>query len=505
MADNPLRLGLEAERRPDPFTLIIFGATGDLCRRKLLPALYNLALDGWLPEPFLVIGVGRTAWTDDAFRQTAAEAIDRFSRRARDRARWEAFARHLAYVAGDFQDGDTYQRIGQRLTEAPAEAEASRLFYLATPPALYPVVAERLRKSGLHRSDGTGWVRIIVEKPFGHDLESARALNQSLHQVFGEDQLFRIDHYLGKETVQNLLVFRFANGIFEPLWNQQFIDHVQITVAESIGLEGRGGYYESAGALRDMVQNHMLQLLSLIAMEPPATLDADAIRDEKVKVLKALRPLTGHEVNEFTVRGQYQAGVVDGVPVPGYRQEPDVDPQSNTESYVALRLQIDNWRWAGVPFYLRTGKRLARRVSEIAIQFKRPPHRLFAATRAAEMDPNLLAVKIQPDEGMALRFGAKVPGPHIRVRTVNMEFLYGTSFADPAPEAYERLLLDAMWGDSTLFTRKDEVEVAWAFISGILEGWQRYHTPLYFYEAGSWGPGAADDLIARDALRWRRP
>ncbi|MCL6563641.1 MAG: glucose-6-phosphate dehydrogenase [Firmicutes bacterium] len=500
--DNPLREGLEPERRPAPFALVIFGATGDLCRRKLLPALYNLAVDRWLPEPYAVVGVGRSPMNDTAFRETAQRAIDQHSRRPRQAPVWEQFASHLYYLQGEIHDPTTYRKLAETL-QGLAAAMPGRLYYLATPPTLYPEVARQLGTAGLGQPRGSGWTRIIVEKPFGHDLESARQLNLALHQVFAEEQLYRIDHYLGKETVQNLLVFRFANGIFEPIWNQQYIDHVQITVAESIGIEGRANYYESAGALRDMVQNHMFQLLSLLAMEPPVTLEADAIRDEKVKVLKAVRPLAGHAVNEETVRGQYQAGVVDGQPVPGYREETGVNPASDTETYVAMRLFIDNWRWAGVPFYLRTGKRMSKRATEIAIQFKRPPHRLFSAPSAAELDPNLLAIKIQPDEGIILRFGAKEPGARIRVRTVNMEFLYDTSFADPAPEAYERLLLDAMLGDSTLFTRHDEVEQAWAIITAILEGWKRHRTPLHGYEAGSWGPSAADDLIARDLARWR--
>lgn len=504
---NPLKAGLTGGRRPHPFTMVIFGAAGDLAHRKLFPALYTLMVDKWIPPGFHVVGVARAPYTDDSFRAAIRQSIATFSRRPLDPAQFEAFAAGIHYVAADFSSSDGYLGLRDLLhaIDQNNNRTAHYLFYLATPPAMYPVIAEHLGEVGLNRAPDDGWVRIIVEKPFGRDLQSAVELNQDLHRVFNEQQIYRIDHYLGKETVQNILVFRFANGIFEPLWNRQYIDHVQITVAESLGVGGRGTYYDHAGALRDMVQNHMLQLLSLIAMEPPVAFEADAVRDEKVKVLRAIRPFSTRDVADYTVRAQYDAGYIDGEAVPGFLDEPDIASDSRTESFVALRLLIDNWRWAGVPFYLRTGKRLARRATEIAIQFKTAPHRFFSQTATPELDPNLLVIKIQPDEGISLRFGAKIPGPEVRIRTVNMEFLYGTSFADTPPEAYERLLLDAMLGDSTLFTRKDEVEAAWTLVTSILRGWARAKAPIPSYEAGSWGPAEAEALIGRDGFEWRRP
>lgn len=504
---NPLRQGLLRSRRPQPFTMIIFGAAGDLAHRKLFPALYNLMIDQWLPPALNVVGFARAPYDDDSFGQEVEQSIQQYSRRPFDAGLFRSFT-DLHYIAGDFQDDNAYRTLKDLLAaiEKRTDGNGNVLFYLATPPAFYSVIANKLGEYGLTKSPRPdGWVRIIVEKPFGRDLDSAAALNQELHKVFDESQIFRIDHYLGKETVQNILVFRFANGIFEPLWNRQYIDHVQFTVSESLGVAGRGTYYDHAGALRDMVQNHMLQLVSLIAMEPPVSFEADAVRDEKVKVLRAIHPFSTRDVLEHTVRGQYDAGLVDGIPVTGFLDEPDIASDSRTESFVALRLMIDNWRWAGVPFYLRSGKRLPKRATEIAIQFKRAPHRFFSQTDTPELEPNLLTLKIQPDEGISLRFGAKVPGPQIRVQTVNMEFLYGTSFADAPPEAYERLLLDAMIGDSTLFTRKDEVEAAWTLVTSILNGWARSKAPIPAYESGSWGPREADDLINRDGFEWRRP
>ncbi len=505
---NPLREGLIESRRPQPFTMIIFGAAGDLAHRKLFPALYNLTVDHWLPHQVNVIGFSRQPFDDANFRTEVEHSVKEFSRQPLDHDIFSQFATGMHYVSADFDDETAYENLRDLLTKLNEEQHmgGNYLFYLATPPSFYPMISDHLGAVGLNVSpDPNGWVRIIVEKPFGRDLPSALELNAQLHKVFDEKQIFRIDHYLGKETVQNILVFRFANGIFEPLWNRQYIDHVQITVAESLGVEGRGTYYDTAGGLRDIVQNHMMQLVSLIAMEPPVVFDADSVRDEKVKVLRAIRPLSTRDVAQYTVRAQYDEGYIEGVKVPGYLDEPDIPSDSRTESYMAMRLLIDNWRWAGVPFYLRTGKRLAKRATEIAIQFKKAPHRFFSQTATPDLDANLLTLKIQPDEGIALRFGAKVPGPIVKIRTVNMDFLYGTSFADQAPEAYERLLLDAMIGDSTLFTRKDEVEAAWSLVTSVLTGWGRAKGPIPTYEAGTWGPPEADELISRDGFRWRRP
>lgn len=503
--DNPSQQIATRRGRPEPFTLVIFGAAGDLAHRKLFPALYNLMVDDWLPEGCRIIGVARHPYDTDQFRREVSQAIADFSRRSPDHKVLDRLVANTSYLTADFNDGQQYQALKTILSDSGDPYPANYLFYLATPPSAYPVIAKHLGEVGLsHPINPDHWVRIIVEKPFGRDLDSAVELNTELHQVFDESQIYRIDHYLGKETVQNILVFRFANGIFEPLWTRQYIDNVQITVAESLGVAGRGSYYDNAGALRDMVQNHMLQLVSLIAMEPPVAYEPDAVRDEKVKVLRSIRPFTTRDVADYTVRAQYEAGELGGERVLGYLDEPDIASDSRTESFVALRLLIDNWRWAGVPFYLRTGKRLAKRATEIAIQFKTAPHRFFQDTETPALAPNLLTIKIQPDEGISLRFGAKVPGPQIQVRTVNMEFLYGTSFAGTPPEAYERLLLDAMTGDSTLFTRKDEVESAWALVSSILNGWSRARGPIPTYTAGSWGPPESDLLVERDQFHWRR-
>jgi glucose-6-phosphate 1-dehydrogenase len=495
-----------SERHPEPFVMIIFGAAGDLSHRKLFPALYNLVVDQWLPDQVAVVGVARQKNDSASFRASITQSVKEFSRRPVDDRMWSAFEKNIHYVEGDFGNPEVYAVLKETLGRIESELPAAknRLFYLATPPSFYPIIADQLGRVGLNQAeDPSAWVRIVVEKPFGRDLESAETLNRDLHQVFEENQIFRIDHYLGKETVQNILVFRFANGIFEPLWNRRYIDHVQITVSESLGIEGRGTYYDHAGAIRDMIQNHMMQLLCLIAMEPPVANEADAVRDEKVKVLRAIHPFSTREVAENTVRAQYEAGTVGSKSVVGYLDEPDVSSDSRTETYVALRLMIDNWRWAGVPFFLRTGKHLAKRMTEIVIQFKGVPHPFFRQS-GSELEPNQLILKIQPDEGISLRFGAKVPGAQMRVRQVNMDFLYDTSFADAAPEAYERLLLDAMFGDSTLFTRKDEVETAWALVSSILRVWDRGRGSLPTYEAGSWGPAEADELIERDGFSWRR-
>ena len=511
---NPLREGLRLDRMPEPCTMVICGATGDLTERKLTPALYNLMLGGFLPPEFTVVGFARRDLDPEAFRTHLRESIDEFSRnRPAKESVWDSFAKGIEYHRGDLDDPQAYIELGKRLERIDRDrgTAGNRLFYLAVPPKLYPEIVERLGEAGLagHRRTGggrQGWVRVIVEKPFGYDLASARALNRELREVFDEDQIYRIDHYLGKETVQNLAVFRFGNGIFEPIWNRRYIDSVQITVAETVGVEGRGEFYDQVGALRDIVQIHALQLMATFAMDPPVEFKAQDLRDEKVKVLRAVKPVPLGEVANQTVHGQYVAGWVEGAKVPSYREEAEVARDSETATYVALKLAIDSWRWAGVPFYIRTGKALATRVTEIAVQFKRAPLALFARAGNPIIEPNVLAMRIQPDEGILLRFGAKVPGQGLQIRTVNMDFRYGSSFAVDSPDAYETLLLDAMIGDPSLFTRDDEVERAWEILDNILTAWAAGDGgPLHFYDAGTWGPPAADELMERDGREWRHP
>jgi glucose-6-phosphate 1-dehydrogenase len=499
-----LDLGSRLARTPEPAAVVIFGASGDLTRRKLVPALYNLAAQQLLPPETAIVGVARRDLTDDAFRAQMREGVDAHSRSgAADPAVWEGFARRLRYVCVPFDDAEAYGRLGACLDELDRNGtRGNRLFYLATAPEYFPVVARNLGARGLAPDDDERFARLILEKPFGHDLVSARELNTDLSMVFRERQVYRIDHYLGKETVQNLLVLRFANSIFEPIWNRRYVDHVQITVAESLGVEGRGGYYDASGALRDIVQNHMMQVLSIVAMEPPARFESREVRDEKVKVLRAIPPLTG--VDGAAVRGQYGRGWVAGEEVPGYREEEGVPLDSMTATFAALRLEVDNWRWAGTPFYLRTGKRLPRRATEVAIQFKPAPHLPFASTAVEALQPNRLVMRIQPDEGASLTFAAKVPGPRIDLRSVQMDFAYGTSFLRASPEAYERLLLDALLGDSTLFARWDEVERAWEIMDGLVRHWEDTGADFPNYAAGTWGPPEADQLLARDGRVWRR-
>jgi len=505
--ENVLREGLRLARIPDPSVLVLFGSTGDLAHRKVLPALYHLWRTDLLPHEFRVLAIGRRPFDDESFREGVKTSLEKYSRvLPLDAAAWRSFAERISYQRLDFDEAMGFDGLETVLDKMDEEhgTRGNRLFYLATQPSQFAEIVAQLGRVGLdHERAESGWRRIVIEKPFGHDLESAKRLNREVGKVFRESQVYRIDHYLGKETVRNLLVFRFGNGIFEPLWNRRYVDHVQITVAESIGIENRGAFYEETGASRDVLQNHLLQLVSLIAMEPPATFDADSLRDEKVKVLRAIAMEPG-EVMTDVVRGQYGPGWVAATKVPGYREEPDVDPHSETETFVAAKLQIDDWRWSGVPFYVRTGKRLPKRATEIAIQYREVPHRLFRDA-AVDPDPNLLVIRVQPDEGIMLRFGAKVPGLGMDVRSVTMDFTYGSAFNVDSPDAYETLILDALQGDASLFTRADEVEEAWSIVDPLIEAWSSAPEPsLPNYDAGTWGPPEADELLARDGRRWRR-
>ena len=491
-------------------TIVIFGGSGDLARRKLVPALFELHRQGQLAPGTAIVGFARSVDSDEAWRGELKAACSEFGHSTPTDEEWRGFAARLFHFRGDLRQTESFGGLKARLEAVEAERglAGNRLYYLAIPPSGIGDAVSRLGEAGLVRPvEGSGpWSRLVVEKPFGHDLDSARALNEVVRASFRESQIFRIEHYLGKETTQNILVFRLGNGIFEPLWNRRYVDHVQITVSETLGVEGRGKFFEEAGIFRDVVENHMLQLLCLVAMEPPVAFEANVVRDEKVKVLRSVRPQTPEEVLRDTVRGQYAAGTIDGHPVAGYRQEANVDPASRRETYAAWKLQIENWRWAGVPFYLRAGKRLPKRVTEIAITFKTPPIALFRKAGVLVQEPNSLILRIQPDEGIAFRIGAKQPGPTMRVETVKMDFRYSEFFGEKTPDAYERLLLDALNGDPTLFARRDEVEAAWELVTSVLDVW-RENPPrdLPNYEAGTWGPEAATELLARDGRRWRRP
>jgi len=492
----------------EPCTLVIFGGSGDLARRRLIPALYNLLLDGLLPAKFAVLGLGRRTMSDEEYRSSLREGVEKFSRQALDEAKWTAFAEHLFYLAGENETPDTFTALKRRAEELEKTfgLPGNRIFYLSIPPSSFTAVCEGLAQAGLATppSASSPYSRIIVEKPVGRDLSSAKEINAVTGRVFDESQIFRIDHYLGKETVQNLMVVRFANSIFEPIWNHKYIDHVQITVSETEGVGTRASYYEEAGALRDMVQNHILQLLCLVAMEPPYSLDPDVVRNAKMEVLRCLRPIVGKDLERCTVRAQYAPGTIQGRAVPGYRRETGVNPNSTTETYVAIKCFVENWRWSGVPFYLRTGKALPLRASEVAVQFKEIPQILFNASVQQPQPPNVLALRIQPEEGLSLRIVSRVPGTRAQTLPVEMDFRYGEVFGQASPEAYERLLLDVMTGDASRFMRRDAVEASWAWITTILEGWQRQESRwLPEYQAGTWGPVEGDRLIQEDGRLWR--
>jgi len=504
---NPLRHGFRMSRSAEPCVMVIFGGSGDLTRRKLVPALYNLSRRRSIPGGFTILALSRSPLSDGQYRERLRQTFEE-THGPLEASTWEAFARGIHYFSADYHVSETYQRIKKSLAEFDAQrgTDGNRIYYLATAPGDYADIIQNLGAAGLvrERVDGAGWARIIIEKPFGRDLQSARELNKVVGARFQEDQVYRIDHYLGKETVQNILVFRFANGIFEPIWNRQYIDSVQITAAEDIGVGTRGAYYEDAGAVRDMIQNHTMQLLALVAMEPPPDFVPNSVRDEKIKVLRSIRPTPQGEVEKVAVRGQYGPGFIAGKPVHGYREETGVALQSNTETYAAIRFTIDNWRWAHVPFYVRTGKNLARHVTEIAVLFRQTPHFIFRQSRVEELGANVLVLRIQPDEGIALKFVAKLPGQSMSIHPVNMDFRYGSTFGMHMASAYERLLLDCMLGDPTLFNRVDAVEAAWTLVQPFLDVWSSpAAAPIAIYASGSWGPAEADMLLEQEHRHWR--
>lgn len=529
MVENPLMLGLPDEKRPEPFAMVIFGAHGDLCKRKLLPAIYALYVQNLLPENFAILGQSRTAKTDQEFRDSMKDAVMKYSEDLEfDQATWDRFAPSLYYRAGDSKNLESYKEMKDTLAELEKRhgTMGNHIFYLSTPPSLYMPIVTKLAESGLafaRKKNEPAWPRVVVEKPFGHDLASSLELDATLHDVLSEPQIYRIDHYLGKETVQNIMCFRFANSIFEPIWNREFVDHIQITSAETIGVEDRGGYYEEAGALRDMIQNHIMQLVALVAMEPPISLDPEATRDERVKVLKAIRPFSPETIDDFAVRGQYGDGYVLGDKAIRYRDEKNVSPESTRETYAALKLYIDNWRWAGVPIYLRSGKRLAKRLTEIAVQFRKPPKMLFEQLGGSihhnippSESPNVLVMKIQPDDGISLKFATKQPGPTTQIRSLTMDFRYGTAFGSRTPPAYERLILDALIGDPSLYARSDFYEASWTLYQPLIDHWEKSvpgrstgkgslvsHRPFPNYDSGSWGPAESDEMLAIEGHTWR--